>query len=970
MSDLFLKIVNMSISASWLVLAVLLLRLVLKKAPKWANVLLWGIVAVRLVFPFSIESALSLIPSAETISPGIMMDTVPSVQTGVPAINSVINPVIGNSLAPAPGASANPLQIWIPILSIAWVVGVVALLLYTAVSYWRLQRKVSEAVILRDNIYQSENVASPFVLGVFRPRIYLPYNMDGQDLSHVIAHEQAHIRRRDHWWKPLGFLLLTIHWFNPLMWLAYVLLCRDIELACDEKVIKELGNEQRADYTQALVACSVNRRMIAACPLAFGEVGVKERVKSVMNYKKPAFWVIVLAVIACIVVAVCFLTNPVGFQFDEATHAIVSANHFDMRHVDDAVAVEMNLAQISELSSRLSTVKNTKKSDEYGGFTPGYQISALLEDGTYIRISGYSLSENDMVDIEWNGDRYVVSDSDFQDYLSRICAGEDVTAVFAGFTIKQPYGVVEVTYESPLTSFSMVAQQNTPEYLMDENGHLFSIREYSEAPDWTELGQLSEITITKENFDELFRNNSGEGWFNRESASAIRSNTAKAWSVIYDQERLYYILQQKNGELYLAHGYYDYSEKDDPGSDDTYIRWLYKLAPQDLSVSASVTKWYDYLEAPNEMHSDHPLEITLPEFPDVSFRASSGSMEAVKGDEVTQLYTGMPIWNTYFCDLSGDGLPELCSTLSWGSGMIDNRVMIYDYANGVSYSLEDRGVSDYSLRQDQSDGQLYVDKTAHLGGGLLSTGRLVFEDDCLQVLWPEKPNDNIREITDPTDDPNFAYDTAVEKIFEDANNEYFIGGLYSQHIIVHYTDGTQEDIVTALNAGRATFADLDRFGIRYWAEPKASAVVVQENTVAEIGRGTLKAAVELSDEDAAGLLSLIESGDWVEAAEIPDHDKDCAINLGGRLLYYCSKNGTFIEYNLSEVTTYSHPAPSGGQYWTMPLADQLFVNNILCKYIDLMYGVTDVPDRSHNIYLHLATAQLPAGSCAPFLKVL
>jgi len=327
----------------------------------------------------------------------------------------------------------------------------------------------------------------------------------------------------------------------------------------------------------------------------------------------------------------------------------------------------------------------------------------------------------------------------------------------------------------------------------------------------------------------------------------------------------------------------------------------------------------------------------------VSFRASSGSMEAVKGDEVTQLYTGMPIWNTYFCDLSGDGLPELCSTLSWGSGMIDNRVIIYDYANGVSYSLEDRGVSDYSLRQDQSDGQLYVDKTAHLGGGLLSTGRLVFEDDCLQVLWPEKPNDNIREITDPTDDPNFAYDTAVEKIFEDANNEYFIGGLYSQHIIVHYTDGTQEDIVTALNAGRATFADLDRFGIRYWAEPKASAVVVQENTVAEIGRGTLKAAVELSDEDAAGLLSLIESGDWVEAAEIPDHDKDCAINLGGRLLYYCSKNGTFIEYNLSEVTTYSHPAPSGGQYWTMPLADQLFVNNILCKYIDLMYGVTDVP---------------------------
>ena len=428
MNDLFLKIINMSISASWLVLAVLLLRFVLKKAPKWVNVLLWGIVAVRLAFPFSIESALSLIPSAETVPMDIEMAVQPEINSGVPVINSMVNPML-SSFAPPQDVltSANPLQIWIPIFSILWIAGIAALLLYTVVSYWRLRRKVSEAVILRDNIFQSENVVSPFVLGIIKPKVYLPYNMDGQDLSHVVAHEQAHIRRRDHWWKPFGFLLLTIHWFNPLMWLAYVLLCRDIELACDEKVIKELGYEQRADYTQALVACSVNRRMIAACPLAFGEVGVKERVKSVMNYKKPAFWVVVLAVIACIVVAVCFLTNPMGFQFDEATHTIVSANHFDMRNTGDAVAVEMNSAQISELSSRLAGVKNTKKSDEYGGLTPGYQISALLEDGTYIRISGYSLSDNDMVDIEWNGERYVVADGEFQDYLSRICVGGDVS---------------------------------------------------------------------------------------------------------------------------------------------------------------------------------------------------------------------------------------------------------------------------------------------------------------------------------------------------------------------------------------------------------------------------------------------------------------------------------------------------------------------------------------------------------------
>jgi beta-lactamase regulating signal transducer with metallopeptidase domain len=310
MSEAFLKVVNMSISAGWLVLAVLALRLILKKAPKWVNVLLWGIVAVRLICPFSIESALSLIPSTETISPEIMMDWTPEISTGIEPLDQVVNPVISTSFAPQGMASANPLQILIPVAANLWLLGILILLAYTAISYLTLRHKLRTAVILRDNIFQCETVSSPFVLGIVKPRIYLPYAMDGKNLGHVVAHEQAHIRRKDHWWKPLGFLLLTVYWFNPLMWIAYILLCRDIELACDEKVIAELGNEQRADYTQALVACAVNRRMIAACPLAFGEVGVKERVKSVMNYKKPAFWIIVVALIICVVVAVCFLTNP------------------------------------------------------------------------------------------------------------------------------------------------------------------------------------------------------------------------------------------------------------------------------------------------------------------------------------------------------------------------------------------------------------------------------------------------------------------------------------------------------------------------------------------------------------------------------------------------------------------------------------------------------------------------------------
>ena len=317
MSEVFLRIINMSISASFVVLAVLLLRLLLKKAPKWITVVLWGIVAVRLICPFSIESALSLIPSKETVSPSIMTDPLPTINTGIPVINSAINPMIGQSLAPTPGNSVNPLQIWIPVLTAAWAFGMAALLIYAVISYARIKKQIGTAVLLRNNIYQSENVESPFVLGIIKPKIYLPFGVDEKNLEYVVAHETAHIRRKDHLWKPLGFLLLVLHWFNPLMWLAYVLLCRDIELACDEKVIKALDHDGRADYSEALLTCSVNRRMITACPIAFGEVGVKARIKSVLNYQKPAFWIILAAIITCVVVAVCFLTNPPQNQEDD-----------------------------------------------------------------------------------------------------------------------------------------------------------------------------------------------------------------------------------------------------------------------------------------------------------------------------------------------------------------------------------------------------------------------------------------------------------------------------------------------------------------------------------------------------------------------------------------------------------------------------------------------------------------------------
>ena len=573
MNELFLKIINMSISASWLVLAVLILRFVLKKAPKWINVLLWGIVAIRLICPFSFESTLSLIPSAETIPLNIGMDTTPTINSGISAINNAVNPIISQSNTPMAGASVNLLQITIGIYEYIWIFGMIALALYTAISYWRLRRKVDTAVRYKDNIFQSENVSFPFVLGIIKPRIYLPFKMNGQYLEYVVAHEQAHICRKDHWWKPLGFLLLMIHWFNPLMWLAYVLLCRDIELACDEKVIKELCNEQRGDYTQALVACSVNRRMIAACPLAFGEVSVKERVKSVMNYKKPAFWVIIISVIVCVGVAVCFLTNP-------------KQDSYTLRIVVPAGSQEKFVYTDEEVS----TIRNS------------------------IKI--------------WSGDGL----GDTEVILSPV-----------NKTTETRYTATYLTHGMPV---EFDAEKDT----------------------WFKIG-------------------------------VNMQNSTNEDIIVY--------VEVENVEVRI------------------------------VDEINSVIKWFDYTENPSAM--DDESTINLPIYPDVTFSYNQAQIIASKPFDTSELtdhtilITGMPIWNAYFTDLTGDDYPEICATYTFGSGIIDSRIIIYDYAKGSSYELSDRGYFDFTLRLNEADGYLYVDKTKYNTDELVETGRLVFKNNCIQI---------------------------------------------------------------------------------------------------------------------------------------------------------------------------------------------------------------------------------------------
>ena len=469
MTELFESILTMSLSALWLVPLVIALRLALKRCPKWVHVLLWAMVAFRLVCPLSLESRLSLKPDPAAVVEAwaddyvgdthFIHDASPDYQTAVDAGREPVSAgEDGTYVVTGPDKQSEPDTVEntvLPKLAILWIAGMAAMLVYTAVSFIHLRKMVSDAVRYQKNIFRSGAVVSPFVLGLLRPRIYLPAAMAEADIPHVIAHENAHIRRKDHWWKPLGFSILTVHWFNPLVWLAYCLLCRDIELACDEKVIRELDSVQKADYSQALLNCSIRHRSIAACPLAFGEVGVKQRVKSILNYKKPAFWVILLALVLCLAVAVFFLTDPVA----------------------------------------------------------------------------------------------------------------------------------EESQQEP----------------------------------------------------------------------AIR--------------------------------------------------------------------WFDHLENGTYPEEDADFQALLPQYPDVTFKCTPGELIARTGDSSTTLLTGMPIWNVYLCDLTGDGIAEFCATVCYGSGIIDQHVVVYDYATQTEYTLWDRGKYDYTLRLEKD--MLMCDKQVYPDGAVVSSGQLM-----------------------------------------------------------------------------------------------------------------------------------------------------------------------------------------------------------------------------------------------------
>ena len=465
MAAIFLKLFNMGIAAGWLILAVLVLRLLLKKAPKWVSCLLWVIVAVRLVSPFSLESGWSLIPSAETIvsnvvqgdavqgnvihndtvlekhedalqgvqngivqnvqsdvvhsdvvqseKSGMVQDvqgdlqtsvpvSVPIIRSGVTVIDRTVNHVLSESFAvdsAESGTGSNLWHSWTQIASVVWLSVAGCILLYALISFLRLKRRVKASIRLHDNVYVCDEIPSPFILGIIKPRIFLPSGMDGETKKYVIAHENTHLRRRDHWWKPFGYILLAVYWFHPLSWIAYILFCRDIEMACDEKAVQTMEREDKASYAQALLDCSFPRRMVVACPLAFGEIGVKERVKAVLHYKRPAFWIVIVAIIACVAMAVCFLTDPK--EMDGSMDELVKKG----ADVVSAIDVESNSKETPETPC---------ENKQIFGLTDDSKVAEALN--AYRAVWN---GETDMID------NYTKSRSDFYYYLDEI--GHEVT---------------------------------------------------------------------------------------------------------------------------------------------------------------------------------------------------------------------------------------------------------------------------------------------------------------------------------------------------------------------------------------------------------------------------------------------------------------------------------------------------------------------------------------------------------------
>ena len=729
MSKLFLHLLNISITAGWIVLVVVLLRFVLKKAPKWTRVVLWGLVALRLLLPVSIESVTSLVPSAETVKvESVTAPVLTSVneyngvsyfyenvrgeqivlQSGFPTLNSAINPT--------PEKAAEHFDTVAVLKSVAgwvWLAGVVGMLFYALISFLRLCHRVRASVLLEKGVYVCDEIKDPFILGLIVPKIYLPSGMDEQTRAYVLAHERAHLKRFDHIWKPLGFLLLSVYWFNPLLWLAYILLCRDIELACDEKVVKELDDAGKAAYSEALVTASVSRRSIAACPLAFGETGVKSRVKSVLNYKKPAFWIILVAILACIAVAICFLTMPKKNQPDAAE--IVGTWEF-YKQIVDTYETDWPIEEM------LGTRRDVLIFRENGTGTELY----IRDDVTRENPFTYTVSGNKVL-ITRNGRDRVPVEFTYDPESSMLRSPEDAGEGLLWYTLYVREG--SISYPTVQLTNEQIAGEWKTDGLSVMEGMPLTL-----SGDLVfDANGTAALHLNGDNHTEMTVN----GTYDTEG-SVIRFEPEDDTAVLeyypwFDQSMLFHLSIKDFKPEYQNTALASY----DPQTDTIrFVVLHFGVLTFHRSIPATampVVQWLDYYNDFEGFSWDSSKEITVAAFPGVTFRWTAGSVEAVENGKTRTLFAGMPVWSVYFTDLTGDGKPDLCATVSFGSGIVDEHIIVYDYVNKQSYVLWDRMQFDFHLYT--VDGALYVGKTPYMGDKQVDYGTLTMHAGVLSCRW-------------------------------------------------------------------------------------------------------------------------------------------------------------------------------------------------------------------------------------------
>ncbi len=891
MDSIFLKILNMSISSCWIVLVVILLRFVLKKAPKWINCVLWGIAGLRLILPFSLESIFSLIPSPQTLPQEVL--GYEGTQLQQPAVLEVIsNPVFSEGISVGLGQTVDRVQLRMLIMSAVWLFGIAALLIYTLISYLKLKGKIKTAVKLSDNIYQSENVASPFVLGLIRPKIYLPFNMNGQDMEHVIAHEQAHLRRKDHLWKPLGFLILTLHWFNPMVWLGYILLCRDIELACDEKVVKELNNEQRADYSQALLTCSVNRRMIAACPLAFGEVGVKDRIKSVLNYKKPAFWIIVVAIIVSIIVAVCFLTNPVNTSIYNSSYETGKCLYSYVVRADKETKGNELVFDITS-DGKVYKIFGDGTTDELGVLKESDYTAEELEAA--IKNQDAKLNIGNIKNAYELSDCIFLQKSNGTVYLVQFFSDGRIMSVFKLNRIDK----------SDIPSFSNAEKLTwTYQPMLSFTGHSFKAISFDF--DYTHVeascigGEFCSLDVdgqpcgTKMHFEK----DNTVYWTPKEAVIEKIPQMSELTLEIYNDKTQVHkcIIVFECVSRDIAKAEFEIYFKDSDGLKMIYDNGI-KLVEQ-----GSVSN-IGGADGPANVITSADIEQLKIKYP-LFFNVSTAG-----GLTVYIWQMSKDNYSCYLANTSMEAISDNSFAYDVGASIAEMRAIL------TTYDIDRNDITIQPVRNPLSSYYYEIDNA--------------YRKKVKDWFWKDNSNvdisnnsqsvtktKNVERIIDHSVDDGVSYDTALELFYTDDRYNYYFSNIISQYIIVEFDDGTKNNVKDALIAGEITISDLDKFEIQYSKTEKSVQPGANPYFNAEVLEVTEKNILVKPDDDSKETKSadkIYVSLDVISEIPVP------TINTGDRVrviyngeiaeTYPAQINNVFVIYLLGENDMVLSPTP-------------------------------------------------------------